>query len=301
MEKISIIIPVYNTENYIEKCIDSIIKQTYSNIEIFLINDGSTDNSLNICKKYEIIDKRINVIDIKNKGVSNARNIGLNLCKGNYITFIDSDDFVEKDYIKTMYNKIKENNVDVVISNPIKFINNERINEKNKIVDELILENDNIIKTLLNDEYYYSVCWGKLYSKKVIKKVSFDTNLRIAEDLDFLLNVFNKSSKILLIKEQYYCCNIRKGSTIRSGYNEKWNDEVKLCYQIIKKYENTKMEKYAAKRYIRICMDIIWSLHPPFAEKNKIKRKMKKFFLKYITNKECRFKSKIKFILSFFI
>ena len=158
MEKISIIIPVYNTENYIEKCIDSIIKQTYSNIEIFLINDGSTDNSLNICKKYEIIDKRINVIDIKNKGVSNARNIGLNLCKGNYITFIDSDDFVEKDYIKTMYNKIKENNVDVVISNPIKFINNERINEKNKIVDELILENDNIIKTLLNDEYYYSVC-----------------------------------------------------------------------------------------------------------------------------------------------
>ena len=105
MDKISIIVPVYNAQKYLKKCIDSIINQTYKNIEILLINDGSKDKSLKICKEYEKKDSRIIVIDKQNKGVSNTRNVGIKKSTGDYIVFIDSDDCFELDAIETMYKK----------------------------------------------------------------------------------------------------------------------------------------------------------------------------------------------------
>ena len=105
-ELISIIIPVYNSEKYLQRCIDSIKSQTYNNIEILLIDDGSTDNSLQICNENALKDSRINVIHKKNTGVSDTRNIGIAKSKGKYVSFIDSDDYIEKNYIKKLYNAI---------------------------------------------------------------------------------------------------------------------------------------------------------------------------------------------------
>ena len=102
MFKVSIIIPVYNAELFIDKCIESIINQTYKNLEIILINDGSSDRSGEICNNYALSDNRIQVIEIKNKGASFARNVGINLATGNYIMFVDSDDWIEKDMIENM-------------------------------------------------------------------------------------------------------------------------------------------------------------------------------------------------------
>ena len=107
---VSVIIPIYNVEKYLGRCLDSVINQDYKNIEIILINDGATDNSLNIAIDYQKKDKRIKVFSQKNQGLSAARNTGLDKAVGNYITFIDSDDYVSKDYVSYMFNLLKKNN-----------------------------------------------------------------------------------------------------------------------------------------------------------------------------------------------
>lgn len=111
---VSIIVPIYNTEKYLKKCIDSILVQTYDNLEVILVNDGSSDDSLNICKKYESFDSRIRIIDKKNGGLSSARNAGLDVCKGDYITFVDSDDYLEKEAIELLVKAGNQYHADIV-------------------------------------------------------------------------------------------------------------------------------------------------------------------------------------------
>ena len=115
-ELISIIVPIYNTDCYLRQCLDSIINQSYKNFEVLLINDGSVDDSVMICKEFAEKDSRICYFEKENGGVSSARNLGLKNVKGNYITFVDSDDWVEENYLEVLYNALKENEVDISIS-----------------------------------------------------------------------------------------------------------------------------------------------------------------------------------------
>ena len=137
-ELISVIVPVYNVEKYISRCIESIMKQTYKNIEIILIDDGSTDNSGKICDEYSLKDDRINVIHKKNGGLSDARNTGLDIAKGKYISLIDSDDFVSKFFIETLYNTCKNENCEIAICEY------ERVYEEKEEISDL--ENDNKVE-----------------------------------------------------------------------------------------------------------------------------------------------------------
>ena len=116
MSKISVIVPVYNAEKYLSRCIDSILNQTYKNFELILINDGSKDNSIEILRKYENIDDRIKVIDNSNNGVSKTRNIGVRLAEGEYIQFIDSDDFIDKNMFEYAINVMEQENADLVMT-----------------------------------------------------------------------------------------------------------------------------------------------------------------------------------------
>ena len=118
MCKISIIIPIYNSEKYLTHCLDSILKQTYQDFEVILVNDGSTDNSAKICDNYTITDARFKVIHKQNQGVSIARNTGISYAKGEYISFIDSDDWIENDYLKNMIN-VADSSSDIIISGAI--------------------------------------------------------------------------------------------------------------------------------------------------------------------------------------
>ena len=120
-EKITVIVPVYNVEHYLDKCLDSVIKQTYKNIEIIVVNDGSTDNSGEICQEYAQKDNRIVYIEKENGGLSDARNAGLDQMTGSYVTFVDSDDWIEQDYVETLYQKITEYQADIAIGNYYSF------------------------------------------------------------------------------------------------------------------------------------------------------------------------------------
>ena len=119
MEKISVIVPIYNVEKYLEKCLDSIINQTYKNLEIILVNDGSTDSCRDIMEKYAKLDKRIIIVDKTNGGLSDARNAGTKIATGKLISYIDSDDYIEKDMIEYLYKGIKEYNSDISICGTI--------------------------------------------------------------------------------------------------------------------------------------------------------------------------------------
>ena len=138
MVKVSIILPIYNVGVYLERSIESVRNQTLQEIEIILVNDGSEDESLKICKEYEKKDKRIKVIDKLNGGVSSARNAGLKIASGEYIAFLDPDDYVEMNMYENMYNKIMENNSDMCVCNYIIVNGNKQIHIENNLKEELI-------------------------------------------------------------------------------------------------------------------------------------------------------------------
>jgi glycosyltransferase involved in cell wall biosynthesis len=191
MDKISVIIPVYNVEPYIRKCLDSVISQTYKNLEILLVNDGSTDNSGKICDEYAEKDKRIKVFHKENGGLSSALNVGLENFTGDYLGFVDSDDWIEPDMYETLYKAIKSKNVQISIASYFKDTDTESIpasNEK-KISDGIISQKDMLLFPLQRD-YYMGFCgyvWNKLYSADIIKanRLSFDNDIKYGMDVLF--------------------------------------------------------------------------------------------------------------------
>ena len=215
--KVSVIVPVYNTEKYLEKCLDSIVNQTYKDIEIIVINDGSTDNSFKIINKY--VDKYPNIVykEITNHGQGYARNLGIKLSSGDYIMFLDSDDYVNVDIISKMINKI--GTCDVVVCDIYKVIGNELVNFKNYY---------NYFKDNINLMLSHPGPVAKLYKKEVIKNVSFLENVYY-EDLSFTPVISLNVNKVCYINEYLYYYVIHANSTmLKKEFNEKINSIFKV-------------------------------------------------------------------------
>ena len=212
-ELISVVIPIYNTEQYIGKCLNSILSNDYSNLEVVCVNDGSTDSSLSIIHEYEKKDSRIRIIDIPNGGVSNARNIGVNVSTGNIIAFIDSDDFVHPQYFSIMYHFLKKYKVDMVASMYSEY-NNERI--PGRITTEGISWKQHGLLDL--DFSVYRTCWGKLYKRELIKDVSF-TPVTTGEDVIYNKELFwkNKNKKAIVINTIIYYYQQRSDSSVHTS------------------------------------------------------------------------------------
>ncbi|MCI8485617.1 MAG: glycosyltransferase [Clostridia bacterium] len=214
MELVSIIVPVYNCEKYLERCLNSIIKQTYKNLEILLINDGSTDKSLEIVKEFSEIDNRIIVIDKKNEGVSIARNIGIDNAKGEYITFVDADDWLELDAIDRLYNVIITEKVDVVRGNY--YLNEVRANRESiapiyelsnrKIIKEDFRETRMIEHFLFVEKSIANLVMLLFIRSDVLKKnkVRFNPELYMMEDVVFYLHVFLNIDSIYFMQFPVY-------------------------------------------------------------------------------------------------
>lgn len=292
---ISVIVPVYNGEDYLDRCIESIVNQTYKNLEIIIINDGSTDNSVKISSKWEKKDKRIKNINQKNKGVSATRNKGIDLCKGEYITFIDCDDYICNDYIETLYNEINLKKYDVVISNAI-IISNGKETPFNNIKTPETLTSEIALKKMLAGRYFQTVCWGKLYKTSLIKKIRFNEKMKIAEDLDFLLRVFEKSSKVLLTNHYKYYYVIRNDSTVRT-LSTKTFDEFNYCNEVIEKYKNTSLEKYAIKHYVNVNISYAFNYDLNKENLKQIKSNIKKYKKYYSIFSDASRNEKVKYKL----
>lgn len=235
--KVSIIIPVYKVpEEYLRNCIESCINQTLKNIEIILIDDGSPDNCGEICDEYALKDSRIKVIHKKNGGVSNARNYGILKSKGEYIGFVDADDWIEKDFYEEMILFGEKNKVDVVVSGFVKEKNNKIIEclvkEKSKIFNKI-----EALKVLLERKLYVWSPWDKIYKTAILKdnKIFFPKNISMGEDLDFIWRLFNKIDKIgyISLNRYHYC--YRYGSSTVNISAKKKKDSVLVMESILNK------------------------------------------------------------------
>lgn len=282
---VSIIVPIYNSKKYLERTINSVLNQDYREIEVVLVDDGSNDGSIEVCKMYQLKDNRIKFFNKSNGGVSSARNLGLKNCEGDFITFVDSDDFISNNYISTLLNYQKEENYDIVICNAQDVSEEGRIYERNSVLKKKMdLNKEETIIEFLKGKSFTPVCWGRLYKREIIKNLSFDESMSIAEDGKFFFQAIEKSSKNLLIPESFYYYVIREGSLIHSNYNEKWLDELNFDKQLLEKFKDKKLGKYVLIKYVEFCTRML--LMPNIEEyvedykliQNDLKKVSKKMF-----------------------
>lgn len=215
---ISIIVPVYNVEKYLEKCINSLISQTYSNIEIILVDDGSTDSSSQIIDDYAKKDFRIKVIHKKNGGQSEARNVGINISHGKYITFVDSDDYISIDYIEYLYCLLKKYNGDISICS-VKVVNENNNKSRKEETRVEIYNKQQAFENLLYSQGIEVAVYAKMYEKSYFDNIEFPVGQKY-EDIAIIYKLMDKANKIIYGNKECYFYLTRKGSTSKSGFNE---------------------------------------------------------------------------------
>ena len=220
-ELISVIVPIYNTSMYLVKCVRSILNQTYKNLEVILINDGSTDNSLDICNELAKSDKRIRVISQENCGLSETRNNGVTIAKGDYVCFVDSDDFIEKDMIEHLYNLLKENNVDISAIRANIHLRDGKIIGFNAPKREIKVFKGlkNVLDGYANGEVSIAA-WDKLYKKEAIKDIKFDPKT-FKEDVDYIFKLCLADRSFVCDTKEYYHYIKRESNSITSTFNSK--------------------------------------------------------------------------------
>lgn len=253
MKKVSLIVPVYNIEKYLERCVNSILEQDYDNLEIILVNDGSLDNSLKICKKYEQKDSRIIVIDKKNGGVSSARNEGLKIATGDYIGFIDSDDWIDKNTISSLMNVLKKENYDILIYTSY---NNIPYSDKESV---RTLDLEETIKNCLkleNPVLMAGVC-NKLFKSSLLKEEFFDIDLAVGEDMLFLIKILLKSKKLGYLEKSLYHYFHREDSVTHIFSSKKLSNikSHEKLMEIVK--ENKNLLNIVERRLISECINML--------------------------------------------
>ena len=276
MHKVSVIVPVYNCENYLERCMNSLINQSLEDIEIIAVNDGSTDGSLDILTRYQQLDNRIKIIDKENTGVSDSRNKGIEASAGKYIAFVDSDDWIELNMLEDMYIKAEDTNSEVVICSYMReFGNHSKIKIMN--LDEDIIYEGDRLKELhrriigpLNEEFKEpesldslgSSC-TKLYRSNIIKinKIKFVDLKEIgtAEDTLFNFELFNYIEKVVFINKPYYHYWKQNSKSVTSAYNKnltnQWKNLFRYMDDIIKHYNLD--ENFSKALENRICVGVL--------------------------------------------
>lgn len=235
---VSVVMPVYNVEKYVEKAINSVLNQTYSNFELILINDGSEDNSLEICKRFAREDSRISIIDKINGGVSKARNDGIEKASGKYVMFIDSDDIIEKNMLQNMVSSAEGKSSDLVICGLFvdtfknqELIDSYTISEKQNIILGKYNVRKYFIKMIQNSNIY--TLWNKLYKLEIIKlhKLSFNCSLDFGEDLVFNFDYIYNIENIFVDNNCYYhYIQDKDNDSLSSKYREDKIDIIKIWY-----------------------------------------------------------------------
>lgn len=288
---ISIVVPAYNVSNFLDRCIESLVKQTYSNLEIIIVDDGSRDSTGDLCDLWEKKDNRIKVIHKRNQGLGLARNTGLQSCKGKYISFVDSDDFVEKEMYERMVEVLEKENADTCYCS-----HNVYSNDEKKIVETLIAEKGTytgkeiLLDILGSEPEFPKDCvrqmsvWAALFSNSLIQ----DFNLQflserkyICEDLTFDVQYLPKSEKVVVIENAFYNYCINENSLTHKYYSDRLEREKYLYKFMIEKLETIYMKKEYENRYNRLFLGrvrncILQEVKDSKLSRKKIKNNIKK-------------------------
>lgn len=229
--KISLIIPVYNVQQYLKRCLDSVLTQSFDNFEVILIDDKSSDLSAEICNDYQKCDRRVKLFHKTNNcGLSAARNTGIELSIADYITFLDSDDWISENYLQDLYSSSLKENSDVTISNFEKKYDSNRDGRMRYKSNISYISTDQILLALFQGKIGTSA-WGKLYRRNLFSDIKFPTG-SIYEDIGTTYRVFSKCNKVTISRDSIYYYYQRKGSIVNSNFNDHDLDIIKLVNEI---------------------------------------------------------------------
>lgn len=216
---VSIIVPIFNTEEYLDRCINSLIKQTYRNIEIILVDDGSTDQSSIICDKYGEADSRVRVIHKANGGLSDARNAGLEICQGEYISFVDSDDYVDYRFIDILISNLSEYNADLCCCGRIR-VEGDRTIESMTLPSAMTFDKESFLSAMLYGQYADEAAWDKLYKREILDGIQFPVG-EINEDIVAIPKAIEKCQTIVHCGKPLYYYVRTPNSITTSRYSVK--------------------------------------------------------------------------------
>lgn len=235
MKKISVIVPIYNIEKYLTRMLESLITQSYTNLEIILIDDGSSDSSGKICDEYLHKDNRIRVIHKDNEGVSVARNLGIELATGDYIGFVDSDDIIDKDMYKKLYNNMINNDCDISVCNYCSFIEKPSFEYHDKLK---IFNKEEALKDIISDGLITNFLWNKLFKRNLFNDIEFPKG-KIYEDMYVMPKLLEKINRLCFDNSKLYGYFIRTNSYVNT-YNQTKNinylEFSDSCYNYLTKY-----------------------------------------------------------------
>lgn len=271
MKKVSIIIPIYNIDKYIKTCYESVKKQTYTEWELLLINDGSTDESLKICQDIQKKDSRVKVFTQKNSGVSHTRNIGIKESSGYYIMFIDGDDFIENNTLEELVKNIEEKESDMCFA---KYYYKDSKKIKSTEKDFEIISGEELIKYHLKFEFMSSLCFS-LFKRDKIKDIRLAENLKNHEDWEYLLQIIQRCKKISCCDGCFYHYITRMGSSSKSKLNEAKMSLFDIPTEVNKKLKNKeKYREYLDVLEVQLLLKIIVIYSTCGTEKKEFKREL---------------------------
>lgn len=249
---ISVIIPVYNVEQYLERCVDSIINQTYKKLEIILVDDGSPDRSGDLCEELAKKDERIRVFHKQNGGLSDARNYGVQKSKGEYIAFIDSDDYVSNDYLEHLYAMVEEYNADITVGSYYRTSNSEFSGTINSALPKIsVLSGKDACYKLLKGEEYYGplvVAWAKLIRSKLVENYPFPIGKKHEDEATtakFLIN----ANKVVISNKQIYAYYQNENSITHTKGDNKNEDAIWAIYHRAEYFEAKGEHRLAKMAY----------------------------------------------------
>ncbi|MEI2396969.1 glycosyltransferase family 2 protein, partial [Paenibacillus phytohabitans] len=249
---VSVIIPIFNVERYLSKCIDSIINQSYIQLEIILVDDGSPDKSGDICDYYKDADSRIIVIHKINGGLSSARNAGLESATGEYIVFVDSDDWIDEFMIEDMVNTAYSENADIVQCGFRRVNENGSLKNEFRLKDETFIGEEEILKNYFQQNKINVVVWNKLYKRELFLGVRLIEN-RLYEDIMFTFDILLEVKKLVSIQGVYYNYLQRKQSIMGSSFSPRKLDMIYAGKYVFGKCKN-QCPKYLNQSCILLCL-----------------------------------------------
>lgn len=307
---VSIIVPVYKVDEVLlRKSIESILNQTYRGLEILLIDDGSPDDAGIICDEYEKLDSRIKVFHLSNGGVSKARNFALEKASGNYIMFVDSDDYIECSCVDILLKNLKNVNADCAMC-ATSYIYEGKIQPKmqNEKPQYRILCQPQAMDALFYLQQIYrgyevAAVWGCLYRREIIKDIFFNENMKIGEDFVFKYEAFLNVNKVVCTNQKLYSYVIRKESTMRNGFNPQKINTIDELDKLIGNDHHAEYRNGLISRSVNIAIVILFMI-PIGKQYNFYRECVKNFIKKYrcsaLLNPKSRIKVRVALLLSYF-
>ncbi len=238
---ISVVVPIYKVENYLRRCVDSILAQTYQNMEIILVNDGSPDNSLAICREYARADKRVHVVDKQNGGLGSARNAGIAIMKGEYVLFIDSDDYISPHMAEKLYTLIEEHDADISVCRFCRFYEDQAPQPKGEVEITTLSGADALREMFYPDRIRWGA-WNKMYRASLFDGVRYAEGV-YSEDMATTYLLYEKCDRIVCTTEELYYYFINRNGIMKSKPTKRYADEMVIIETMIDYFQKNHPER----------------------------------------------------------